>query len=114
LTKAILSVTEGFDKPDGPRIDDIIGDMNGEPYRADEYAFAIVRTSRRFVDAGTFQAPADCWGDVGAASGPLFAVLATAAASRGYARGPHTLLWTSSESGERTALVLYSECQPRE
>src|SRR5207244_259869 len=66
------------------KIDHSINDMNGEPYRADEYGFAVSRLSNRFVNASDFVAPADCWGDVGAASGPLFANLVVAAGRRGY------------------------------
>jgi 3-oxoacyl-[acyl-carrier-protein] synthase-1 len=81
--------------------------MNGEPYRADEYGFTVARTSERFVDAADFLAPADCWGDVGAASGPLYLGLAAAAGRRRYSQGPYWLAWTSSESGERCAALLH-------
>lgn len=90
----------------GLRVDELITDMNGEPYRAEELGYAIVRHSKRFADASGYTAPADCWGDVGAASGPLFAVLAEAAARRGYASGPRTVCCTSSEAGERAALLI--------
>jgi len=89
-----------------PKIDDIICDMNGEPYRAEEFGFASIRVSEFFTDVSDFIAPADCWGDVGAASGPLFINLASTAWRKGYANGPYALLWTSSESGERCAAVL--------
>jgi 3-oxoacyl-[acyl-carrier-protein] synthase-1 len=89
----------------GRRVDRIICDMNGERYRADEYGFAATRTGERFVDISDFIAPADCWGDVGAASGPLFIALAVAAAS-GAAVDSHTLVWTSAESGERSAVLV--------
>ena len=88
------------------KVDQTICDMNGERYRADEYGFTTVRTSEYFGEAGNFLAPADCWGDVGAASGPLFINLAVCAAQRGYAKGPFTLVWTSSEGGERSAALL--------
>lgn len=87
------------------RIDDAICDMNGEPYRSEEFAFTVLRTQTAFVDATRFTTPADCWGDVGAASGPLFAGLAAAAFRRGYAKGPRTMAWASSEGGERAAAV---------
>ena len=92
--------------PDQTKIDHVICDMNGEPYRADEYGFAVVRTSQCFVDAGEFLSPADCWGDVGAASGPLFFAIAVTASRKRYLPGPHVLLWASSESGERSAALV--------
>jgi 3-oxoacyl-[acyl-carrier-protein] synthase-1 len=84
--------------------------MNGEAYRADEYGFTIVRTSQHFASAGDFLAPADCWGDVGAATGPLLLALAVIAARKSYAPGPHALLWTSSEGGERSAALIRLDC----
>jgi 3-oxoacyl-[acyl-carrier-protein] synthase-1 len=92
--------------PAGERITDIFCDMNGEPYRADEFAFAALRTKEWFVAASDLRSPADCWGDVAAASGPLFVALATAAGVKGYANGTWALLWASSEGGQRAAAVL--------
>ena len=89
-----------------PRIDRIVCDMNGERYRANEYGFAVLRSRRRFRDAADFEAPADCWGDVGAASGPLFVALVNEAYSRGYSRGPLSMIWASSEGGGRAAALL--------
>jgi len=105
LTAAFKQVLQNLPSND-IKINNIICDMNGEPYRADEFGFTIARVSERFVDASDFIAPADCWGDVGAASGPLFINLATAAWKKGYSKGPYTLLWTSSEGGERSAVAL--------
>jgi 3-oxoacyl-[acyl-carrier-protein] synthase-1 len=87
------------------RADHLCCDMNGEPYRADEYGFATIRAGGLFRDPSAFTAPADCWGDVGAASGPLFLVLADAAVRKGYAPGPALAGFTSSESGERCGFV---------
>jgi 3-oxoacyl-[acyl-carrier-protein] synthase I len=95
--------------PSQAKVTDIYCDMNGEPYRADEFGFATVRTASGFVEAGDFEAPADCWGDVGAASGPLFVSLAAVAHEKGYAKGSITMAWASSESGERSAALLQFE-----
>jgi 3-oxoacyl-[acyl-carrier-protein] synthase I len=61
-----------------------------------------------FDDPTAYLSPAECWGDVGAASGPLFAMLACQAVMRSYAKGPRTLLWTSSEGGQRAVALLES------
>lgn len=106
LTAAFRRVLEGL-APAGRKIDQIVCDLNGERYRTDEYGYTVTRTSQFFVDASDFLTPADCWGDVGAASGPLFVILAVGSAANGSARGQHTLVWTSSESGERSAVVLH-------
>ncbi len=71
-------------------------DLNGETYRADEFGFAVCRTSQYFQDASNFTAAAECWGDVGTASAPLQVALATSAWARGYAKGPVALAWSSS------------------
>jgi 3-oxoacyl-[acyl-carrier-protein] synthase I len=104
LTAAIQGALKAL--PEEAKADDIICDLNAEPYRADEYGFTIPRISDRCRDAVGFQNPADCWGDVGAASGPLFVALGAAAAQKAYASGPYTLVWNSSDSGERAAALL--------
>jgi 3-oxoacyl-[acyl-carrier-protein] synthase I len=91
--------------PVGERFDEIYIDINGEPYRSDEFGFATVRTNVHFADTSGFMAPADCWGDVGAASGPLYLILAEASARRGYARGRNVVVLTSSEAGQRCGVA---------
>jgi 3-oxoacyl-[acyl-carrier-protein] synthase-1 len=105
LTAAFAGVFDALPSPSDV-VNDVICDMNGEPYRAEEFGFATIRTRHRFMNESEFQTPADCWGDVGAASGPLFVNLAVVAQAKGYAAGPRTLVWTSSESGERAAAVI--------
>jgi 3-oxoacyl-[acyl-carrier-protein] synthase-1 len=105
LTRVIREAVEALPSPNA-LIQEIYCDLNGESHRADEYGFTLVRVARRFVDATAVTVPADCWGDVCAASGPLFAILAAFAFRKGYAKGPHALLWNSSETGERAAALL--------
>ena len=81
-------------------------DLNGERYRSEEFGYALLRTQGAFVKVHDYVAPADCWGDVGAASGPLFAVLAVASSLRGYANGAYPLLWAGSDGGYRAAVLL--------
>lgn len=87
-------------------VDQVLCDMNGERYRGNEYGFAVLKSAGLFRDAADFIAPADCWGDVGAASGPLGVALAAEAATRGYSRGPLSLIWASSTAGQRAAAIL--------
>jgi 3-oxoacyl-[acyl-carrier-protein] synthase-1 len=82
-------------------------DMNGEPYRADEYGFASLRVGEMYDSDCVCQTPADCLGDVGAASGVLFTVLASVAAYKGYSKGEILLVFCGSESGERSAVLLH-------
>ncbi len=92
--------------PPGTKVDALFSDMNGEPYRADEFGFTALRTKEYFEAAGDYAAPADCWGDVGAASGPLCSALAIISHYKGYGKGPLSLVWAGSESGERAAALL--------
>ncbi|AZO75761.1 MAG: beta-ketoacyl synthase [Mesorhizobium sp.] len=84
----------------------IICDMNGERYRGNEYGFAVIRNPGRFENAADFETPADCWGDVGAASGPLFVSLVTEAEARNYQNASLSLIWAGSENGSRAAVLL--------
>ncbi|WP_292147040.1 beta-ketoacyl synthase N-terminal-like domain-containing protein [Mesorhizobium sp.] len=95
-----------FEQAPTDPVDRIICDMNGERYRGNEYGFAVLRNPGRFRDAADFETPADCWGDVGAASGPLFVSLVAQAEARGYRKGPLSLIWASSENGTRAAALL--------
>ncbi len=90
------------------RVSHTLCDMNGEPYRGNEYGFAVMRTAQYFADDAGFSTPADCWGDVGAASVPLLVMLATFAARKRYGRGPYDLVWASSDQGLRGAALLHN------
>jgi 3-oxoacyl-[acyl-carrier-protein] synthase I len=112
-------LTESFRRtlaalPDGAKVDQVIGDLNGQPHRADEFGFTMTRLAGRFHDPGRFHTPAECWGDVGAASGPLFLALAALAGKKRYARGPHTLVWASAMVAERAAALIHVDPRPPE
>ncbi len=111
LTQAVRGVVSGL--PPNVKIDYTICDQNGEAYRADEYGFMLCRLAEYFSDPSDYLAPADCWGDVGAASGVLYLSLLISAAERGYSKGPYTLLWCSSEGGERSAALIRTQADER-
>ena len=104
LTQAFLSALRTL--APGERVDNVICDMNGEPYRADEYAFTALRTKEHFRAVNDFIAPADCWGDVGAAGAPLHVAMAAVSHLKHYSKGPLSMACASSESGERGAVVI--------
>ena len=95
------------------QVDVVVTDQNGEPQRADEFGFTLARHAERFRAPPNFQVPATSWGDVGAASAPLFASLIIASGQRGYAAGEHALLLTSSETEERGALLVRLDSLPQ-
>ena len=92
--------------PEGVKINQTYCDQNGEAYRADEFGFMLARLSENFIDSSEYVEIADCWGDVGAASGPLFISLLCAAVEKEYSNGNVSLLWSSSEGGERSAAIM--------
>ena len=91
---------------DGDQITDTYCDLNGQRYRSEELVYTILRAQQLWVEPTNYAHPADCWGDVGAASGPLFAVLACAASRKKYALGRRAAYWASSEGGRRAIAVL--------
>ncbi len=91
--------------PPKTRTSHLICDMNGEPYRADEFGFAVIRAGDLLHSSSDFATPATCWGDVGAATGPLILMLCDMAAKKGYPPELVTGAFTSAESGERSGFV---------
>ncbi|SDZ16245.1 3-oxoacyl-[acyl-carrier-protein] synthase-1 [Variovorax sp. YR266] len=111
LTQAFRQALKSLDQND--LVHNVFCDMNGETYRADEYGFTVLRTKEHFRNATDFVAPADCWGDVGAAGMPLHIALAVISHLKHYGKGPVSMVWASSESGERGA-VLVRGIEPRD
>jgi 3-oxoacyl-[acyl-carrier-protein] synthase-1 len=103
IRKALMPI-----ETDGELVNRTYCDLNGERYRSEEYVYALLRTQSAFVDAHDYVTPADCWGDIGAASGPLLTALAIEWGRRGWTDGPLSLVWASSESGERAAATLWT------
>lgn len=87
-------------------VEGIICDINGERYRSEEWGFVLLRLPNAMVDPTDYDLPASCWGDIGAASGPLFVALAVTAGKQKWAKGKRYLIWNSSEGGQRAAAVL--------
>ncbi|WP_093036544.1 beta-ketoacyl synthase N-terminal-like domain-containing protein [Ruegeria marina] len=105
LGMVLAKMRDNLPDPEHP-VDRILCDMNGERYRGNEYGFAVLRSSGLFRDAAGFETPADCWGDLGAATGPACIGLVAEAHARGYAKGPLSLVWGSSDNGSRAAVMV--------
>ena len=58
------------------KIAHVYSSMNGENYWAKEYGVAMVRTREAFAESTTVHHPADCYGDLGAATGTTLMALA--------------------------------------
>lgn len=104
LAAAITAAAAGL--PAGARIDRVLCDLNGERARSEEWGMAVLSVHGVLAQAGAYEAPADAWGDVGAATGPLLTVLAVEAWARSHHEGRYTLLFAGSDAGLRGAVVL--------
>lgn len=105
---AVLSAVTHRLRAEGEMVTDTYCDLNGERYRNEEFVYANLRTQDAFADPNAYICPADCWGDVGAASGLLYLALAVTAQARRYANGRHAALWAGSDDGYRSAMVVTS------
>lgn len=103
LSRATRHVLDAL--PADRKVERILSDMNGERHRVDECGFTMTRMGKQLRAVSSPEAPALCWGDVGAASGPLLMALALLE-GRTPSRGRLTLLWTSSEEGARCAALV--------
>jgi 3-oxoacyl-[acyl-carrier-protein] synthase-1 len=84
----------------------VICDLNGDRYRAMEWGLASLRTLGDIHGNIDIWHPADCTGDVGAASGVLNVAWGVTALQKGYARAERVLVWGASDGRSRAAAVL--------
>ncbi len=90
-------------------VDTVYLDVNGERYRSEEWGFAAMRMPWAIREIRP-EVPADSWGDVGAASGPLATVLAARSWARHHTRGPRAITMAGSRCGLRGAVLLERPC----
>ena len=91
---------------DEPLSGDLIIDLNGENWRAQEFGAATTQVPRHLLGEWHVLAPASSVGDTGAASGAMNIALAVRALNRGYATSEDTLIVASSDYGEVGALIV--------
>ncbi len=109
LTKAIAGL---FTPPalKGFRADIVYSDLNGEPWRADEWAPTYIRTGEHHGHPLFMRHPADAWGDVGAGSGALLAAMAVLEIAHPRTRSSSALVFTASDlSPARAAALIVGE-----
>ena len=103
LTTAVRAAIESSPSP----LTAVIGDLNGESYRAFEWSLVVTRLAAQLASARLTH-PADCLGDIGAAFAPLAIAHVAHLAARGRRNDPATLIFSGASSGERGALVASS------
>lgn len=93
----------------GPPIKSVYSSMNGEHFWAKELGVGLTRSAKYLGEQSPeIEHPADCWGDLGAASGAVIAALAAHRLLKQSAEGAH-LLNSSSDQAPRSAMTLYTE-----
>jgi len=106
--QGLASAIKGAVHKDGTtkQVSNIYCDFNGESYYANEWGLMQVRLASIFNDVKAFNHPADCYGNVGAASGALLLASAVENLQQESASNNNTLVVTANDSGQRSALLV--------
>lgn len=83
----------------------VFGDLNGENSRALEWGMADMRCFKERHEQRQLWTPANCYGDIGAASGTVMANVVTQGFVRGWLQSP-VLMFCSDDHGPCGAVVL--------
>lgn len=104
LSECIEALLRQTGSPSGA-IQSVYAGFNGESFGAKEWGVARLRHHGLFAPDALIHHPADCHGDLGAATGAMLTVLAEAALRRGDRAGP-VLVFSSSDREQRAASLL--------
>ena len=107
LAKALREATKTLCENDTQhrKITGIYSSMNGESYWSKELAVAITRNKNAFSDDYHVAHPADCFGDLGSATGGALIALASQGLLSQHISGPQ-LVQCSSDQSYRAALCI--------
>lgn len=109
LTTAVRAALEAA-SVQPPELSMIWSDLNGESYRAREWAFTEVRLG--IQTHSELLHPADCHGDLGAATDAALLAMAAMSVGTGWAGGRPCLVFAGSEGGARGASVVTAAAVP--
>lgn len=90
----------------GSGIETIYSSMNGENYWAKECGVALLRNKNYFQDPIIIEHNADCYGDLGAATGSVLAGIINEKIRNGRVLSP-SLIYCSSDREQRAAVVIH-------
>jgi len=85
----------------------IYSSLNGENFSTKELGVAITRNSQYFMPGNQTYHPADCFGDIGAATGPALIILANSNLLNDKSNLP-SLVYCSSDTGPRAAVCIHA------
>lgn len=101
------AVTEAVRNSNATKIAVIYTTMNGESFFAKEHGVALIRNKESLHENVKIEHPADCFGDLGAASGIVMAALSSyGLVSKNYSGS--ILLMCSSDREHRSAAVIHA------
>ena len=106
LTQAVQAA---FAEPETENLSvtSVWSDLNGEAWRAEEWSYTYLRSAAHHPEPMNLLHPADCWGDLGAASGATLAALAAYQLHHDPLPAASSLVWcASAQSPYRAACVL--------
>ncbi len=101
------AITEALIPLEQEKVQTVLASFNGENFFAKEWGVAFLRNHDSFEEKLRIEHPADCYGDPGAAAGPLLAGLATIGMQKKYIKEP-CIVFCSSENEKRGALCMRS------
>lgn len=109
LTRAARDAVEQAQRHGLERLSSVMADLNGEPYRADQFGFAILRLVRVLSPQWQRSLPALASGDLNAASSVAHVALAAYASRRQKTADAHLIL-ASSDDPLRGAAIIGAPC----
>lgn len=99
------AVTDAFSHSSSNSVETVFASFNGEHFNAKEWGVASIRNQQNISSDFDIVHPADCYGDIGAATGPVLMALAAIGLVNNYYKAP-ALVWTSSEIQQRGAVYI--------
>ena len=103
LAEAVTAATEAG--LNGTPARTVLCSMNGESFGSKEWGVATLRNTAALDETLRTEHPAECFGDTGAAIGPILVGLAALGMEQGYLPGP-CLVWCASETEHRAAVCV--------
>lgn len=106
FTEAIKGALNGM--PEEITVDQIYGTLNGHPWFDNEFGLSFPRILEFLSNPDHLKFPSEHWGDIGAASIPVFITLIAESIRKNYAKGPFSLICSSSMDSSRGAVLIHS------